>query len=926
MINIDLRFAFAVRLCALAALAYAIGPPPLHAQHCKQSGKPCILTGQYTNQRDGHNGNELKLVCPTTGSCTLGLQQVLTSAGATLLQVDPSVGGNDLPQITTNGGSTFYQATANPIYAQPLYVPGLSVASPANTANCNHGGTCDMLVAATLNGTLFAWNADTGLPLWSRQGGPNPNGSNSNALWYDDCNNLNVTASAVPTRGGPLQFIGTVSTPVIDITNQPTGYQAVMYVTSFCQAKNDTTGATTAQWYLHEVDLATGLDVCAGGAYNSSNVCVGGTPQRVNVQPTATCGDGAVGCTSGSLPFSAYGQNQRPALLEVQNPSLNPNHLIYIAFGAFENALQSPEGVYHGWLVSYTTDSFGNLSQPTVQGSPLQFASSAKGADSGNTDQPACDNAFEAALNGGPMPLPPNLCGHLATFWSSTRGPAATNYNDLGDNAFDIFLPTANGPFQDLDSNGNVLTNGQNWGESTLRFQMSSQTGMGVAPYQSFTPYGQEQFAWDMVHNVLKQNCGPITSYSPASYTAATYTPCTPAIQPPQVDSTCPAYCPAGAAWCPCSHSFEVANSNDWDMGTSGELLFKDLSGNWKLLTMDKAGYGYLLNPADLCNGSGCTGTANTTYSFAQGDPGNFFPFAAAHYLCPYPPLETLGGNQQQECDRPTSLAFYNNWLYLWPSNQITHVANGERLTALKLSDWTTQTPFTGAAGTISSWTQNAGGAGDGSNDGQTHVTGSGTSFTTQVIPGDELAACGCTPPGCPIITYVASNTALTLSQLPSCSPSSGAVSYAGYFINPRSNTSPNPENVGYPGGSLMVASTTGENNAVVYAVTAANSAASLCGGNPCHSGSTIRTQGTLHAYQAPHEGPGAPTSMPELWNSSECVNCQTFCSSPFALPTVANGRLYLPTYAINNDGTTYCPDRAPNQSYLSGLLVYGLN
>ena len=123
-----------------------------------------------------------------------------------------------------------------------------------------------------------------------------------------------------------------------------------------------------------------------------------------------------------------------------------------------------------------------------------------------------------------------------------------------------------------------------------------------------------------------------------------------------------------------------------------------------------------------------------------------------------------------------------------------------------------------------------------------------------------------------------------------------------------------------------MVASTHGENNAVIYAVTAASSAASRCGANPCISGGTIRTQGTLRAYQAPHEGSNAPSSLPELWSSKDCANCQTFCASPFALPTVANGRLYLPTYAINYDGTTYCPDRAPNQAYLSGLLVYGLN
>jgi hypothetical protein len=163
---------------------------PLAAQiSCTASGKPCVLTGQYDNERDAYNANETTLVC-SSHPCALNLKQVLMSSGSnpgTLLLVDPSCPtcSNDLPQITANGGTSYYQATANPIYAQPLYVPGMTVSSPANTDNCV--SSCNMLVAATLNGTVFAWNADTGMQLWSRQGGPNSNVQNSNALWYDDC-------------------------------------------------------------------------------------------------------------------------------------------------------------------------------------------------------------------------------------------------------------------------------------------------------------------------------------------------------------------------------------------------------------------------------------------------------------------------------------------------------------------------------------------------------------------------------------------------------------------------------------------------------------------------------------------------------------------------------------------------------------------
>ena len=187
------------------------------------------------------------------------------------------------------------------------------------------------------NGTAFA---DTGAPLWSRQGNPNGTVSNSDALWFDDCNASGYTTSAVPTAGGPLQFIGTVSTPVIDYTNVSAGYTAVMYVASFCQQTNSTSGATNDYWYLHEIDLGTGLDLCAGGSYNSSNVCgSGGTPQRVQINSStypvsAPCYAGAAGCNAGgtAIPFEANEQHQRPALRGIRQLSTHPReHVPWLA-------------------------------------------------------------------------------------------------------------------------------------------------------------------------------------------------------------------------------------------------------------------------------------------------------------------------------------------------------------------------------------------------------------------------------------------------------------------------------------------------------------------------------------------------------------------------------------------------------------------
>lgn len=157
------RLSLAKALLLLPALMMTANP--LAAQiSCTASGKPCVLTGQYDNERDAYNANETTLVC-SSHPCALSLKQVLMSSGSnpgTLLLVDPSCPtcSNDLPQITSNGGTSFYQAVANPIYSQPLYVPGMTVSSPASTSNCSP--SCNMLVAATLNGTVFAWNADRG--------------------------------------------------------------------------------------------------------------------------------------------------------------------------------------------------------------------------------------------------------------------------------------------------------------------------------------------------------------------------------------------------------------------------------------------------------------------------------------------------------------------------------------------------------------------------------------------------------------------------------------------------------------------------------------------------------------------------------------------------------------------------------------------
>lgn len=392
----------------------------------------------------------------------------------------------------------------------------------------------------------------------------------------------------------------------------------------------------------------------------------------------------------------------------------------------------------------------------------------------------------------------------------SSRGPAASTLSGTSH----AFFGPGNGGFQQ---------NNYNWGESILDFTLSS-GGMGTTPAKSFTPYGGV------------------------------------ALSPPLGTSNCPN---EGSG--DCQTTAEVLNLNDWDMATSGILLFTDSSSNNWLVTMDKAGYGYLLRQAQ-----------SWSYAFALGDSYNWFPFGAAQTLCP-----SLPNPAAADCHRTTSLAYFNPsggtpYLYFWPWK--------EQLSAYQFSNNSAQT----GSGTISA-------------SGGTTVTGTGTSFLSTFVPGDMLIAGGCTPstPGsCPIVTAIASDSSLTINQNLTAS---GSYSYRGYFINPIYDQHPPANAVGYPGGLLAGTSNgSSSSSAVIWALVAKEVSGSYT------SNEAVRTPGVLFAYD---------TGLNLQWYSSD-----GFCSSSFALPTAVDGKVFVPTYAIGS-GSNVCP--TSGSPVTSGVLVY---
>jgi hypothetical protein len=576
-----------------------------------------VLTSQYDNTRDGYNRNESVLTSTALSGGTVTLCQPSWSPLAI----------NAGPGDQTNG-----------IWAQPIYVPGMSVTNPANAANCNDSGSgkCNILVAVTLAGSIYAWNADTGATVWSDC---QEAGCTNNAPWYNDCG----ASGSVSTKWGlgGVPFAGIISTPVIDTS----GKFPVMFATSLCQISNG--GTTGTQWWLHEINLATGRDICTGGSW-SNGVC-SGTELHTQIMYQPKPG----------YPFQAWRQIQRSALLEVRNPGTGgPTNMIYVAFAAGGGEMDTP---YHGWIFGFngtggalkqqfalnTSQSANNTNLPACgEDCYLCNAFNPKDPDHCNSSpscvpgsNPPCCCATTCVATG--YPAAANWCGQGGGSWMSGEGPAANTLNGVSHAYFGV----GNGPFQEYESDGQTLLNPmQNFGQSILDFRYSG-SSFDTSPSEYFTPFGGL----------------PVQS---------------PTVGVP--------------------YTFEGMNQNDFDMAVCGILLFNDNNtspATPRAVTCDKSGFGYLLNQGNLCGSP--VSKCFPAYSEANGgqaggvigDPGDIFPFGASYATC-------KNKTTPDDCHRIASLAFYPdgspNRLYFWPYQEV--------MTSFELSD---NTPQSGK-GTIS--------------------------------------------------------------------------------------------------------------------------------------------------------------------------------------------------------------------------------
>lgn len=190
-------------------------------------------------------------------------------------------------------GKLFSCAIDGYAYAQPLYVPNLTIPGTR---------TRNVVFVATEKDSVFAFDADANpcVQLWKTSLAP----SGSQSIAFP---NLNMTNTNI------VPFVGITGTPVIDLST------SALYVVAATQTV--ASNPTYSHW-LYGLDLATGSII-----------------QPAGVEIASPAGQSPV--------FVSRVENQRPALLL-------DNGKVYVAFGSYGGQCAGEITCeYHGWLFDY---------------------------------------------------------------------------------------------------------------------------------------------------------------------------------------------------------------------------------------------------------------------------------------------------------------------------------------------------------------------------------------------------------------------------------------------------------------------------------------------------------------------------------------------------------------------------------------------
>jgi hypothetical protein len=245
---------------SIATCRTAEGPPTV-TEPPPQTQSASVLTQHNDNSRSGWNDNETALTTANVNTQTFG--------------------------------AVFSVTVDDEIYAQPLVVGHVSIG----------GGTHNVVIAATVNNTVYAFDGDTGALFWQK---------NFTAPGMRPPKNTDMTGACNGTYTDFSGNIGIVGTPVIDGATR----------TMFFVARS--TSGTSYVQHLHAVNVVDGSEVA-------------GAPIQI-IATSPGNGDGSV---NGVITFNAQRQNQRQGLTLV-------NGTVYVTFSS-----HCDWGPYHGWILGY---------------------------------------------------------------------------------------------------------------------------------------------------------------------------------------------------------------------------------------------------------------------------------------------------------------------------------------------------------------------------------------------------------------------------------------------------------------------------------------------------------------------------------------------------------------------------------------------
>jgi hypothetical protein len=297
-------------------------------------------------------------------------------------------------------GKLFSYPVDNQIYAQPLYVPNVSIPGQ---------GTHNVVYIATEGDTVYAFDADGLTPpvLWSDNFTNPAEGVNTIS-----CTKAGLTCNVYPTTG-------ITGTPVIDPTTN------TMYV---LVRTAETSGSTTNYVQrLHALDITTGAEKFGGPVVISGQVK----------------GTGA-GSSGGKVLFNTLHNDQRPGLVLA-------NGNIYIGWA----------GNAHGWVMAYGAQTLKqiaifNTTPNGTLGGVWQSGNGFAVDSNGDLYLATGDGTFDANTGGGDygdtvLKFSPTLqiLSYFTPMDQDCRfTPAPNNDLDLGSGGPMIF-PTQSGAFPD---------------------------------------------------------------------------------------------------------------------------------------------------------------------------------------------------------------------------------------------------------------------------------------------------------------------------------------------------------------------------------------------------------------------------------------------------------------------------------------------